>query len=172
MNLKALITTLVLGSSSVAMARPAVSVSAQANTVVQVRDHRTPDRFDQRYQRPRPSHYPQGGYHAPREVTLGSGLTFPRNDDRAYIAVGATKGKFNQVRIEANGGRTLIKQVFIDFGNGQEQLVRGIDRVLTGTQSMTIDLNGSNRSIHRIIVYGENQGVGYRSQAGFDVTAV
>src|SRR5262245_29570894 len=134
MNIKALITTLVLGSSSVAMARP---VSPEF-----VRDHRAhpapaDDCNDDTVQTlpapaPRPVYQTgtwnrpvnwnwNGGYYRqPAPMLLGSGLHFA-NDGRTFLHVGADKGLFNTVRIDGFTGRTLIEQVVIEFEGGQVQ---------------------------------------------------
>src|ERR1043166_9528636 len=145
MNIKAIIASLVLGSSSIAMASPGVTVSATAHgsygTQV-VRDHR----FDDSYQAPAPIAQPiaapaYAGWRRPmppvyRPVTLASGMSFAR-DGRTSITVGAQAGRFNTLQISGAAGKTLIKQVYVQFDNGQEQIVRNLNRVLVGSQSLS-----------------------------------
>ena len=179
MNLKAIIASLVLGSSSIAMASPSVTISATAQgtygTPV-VRDHR----FDAPVAQPvaQPIYYRNGWHREPlppvyRPVQLASGMHFAY-DGRTSITVGAQTGRFNTLQISADSGRTFIKQVYIQFENGQEQVVRELNRTLLGNQSLTLDLDGNNRAIRRIVVYGSamNNGWGWRRASGtFSVTA-
>jgi hypothetical protein len=189
MNIKAIIASLVLGSSSVAMATPSVTVSATAQGsygTTFVRDHRDNDN-DYRYipvSTPpaiQPSYQGEGwnrglfnGRRLPpvyRPVTLASGLSFA-SDGRKFITVGAQAGRFETLQINAAGGRMFLQQVYVQFDNGQEQVIRNLDRTLTGNESVTLDLDGGRRSIRRIVVYGNGNAVGHRWRSGtFTVTA-
>jgi hypothetical protein len=178
MNLKAIIASLVLGSSSVAMAAPSVTVSATVHggygsTVV--RDHR--------YESPpimRPPVVVQSppimrpGWKLPpvfRSVTVANDITFAA-DGRKFITVGAQAGTFGKLDISGAAGRTFIKQVYVQFDNGQEQVVRNLDRTLTNGECLTLDLDGNRRAIRRIVVYGQNLDNGVRHEANaFDVVA-
>ena len=181
MNIKAIIASLVLGSSSVAMASPSVTLSANAqygNTVV--RDHRVlpapapiytaaPAQVyfrDTWHRQPMPPVY--------RPVTLASGMHFA-NDGRSFITVGAQLGRFGKLDISSAGGRTFVQQVYIEFANGQEQVIRNVNRTLVGNECLTLDLDGGRRAIKRIVVYGNplNSGWnGWRRAAGtFNLTA-
>lgn len=175
MKIKALITTLVLGSSSVAMARP---VSPES-----VRDHRTVIEDDcndvhtlpapapvyqGRWNRTRPVNWNTSGnyYHQPAPMLLGSGLHFS-GDGRTFLAVGLDKGRFTTVRLDGFTGRTLIQQVAIEFEGGQVQVVRSLDRVLDGSRPLMLDLDGGARRIARVVVYGKpmaGYGYGYRGR--------
>jgi len=185
MNTKAIIASLLFGSSSVAMAAPSVTVTAAAHgsygTPV-VRDHRADDTCATTYESP-----PimgsgdwsgggawDGGRPLPqvyRPVTLASGLSFA-HDGRKFITVGSQAGRFETLQINAAGDRTFIKQVYVQFDNGQEQVVRNLDRTLAGNGSLTLDLDGNRRAIRRIVVYGNEAAMGRRQhQAAFTVTA-
>jgi hypothetical protein len=186
MNLKAIIASLVLGSSSVALAAPSVTVSATVHgghgtTVV-----REQQRDVRRYESPpimRPTPVSAPVYHSPpimhphwrpaaRPVTLASNLAFAR-DGRTFITVGAQAGTFGKIALDAAGGRTFIKQIYVQFDNGQEQIVRNLDRTLVGNASLTLDLDGNRRAIRRIVVYGTNLDNGIRHEANaFTVTAL
>jgi hypothetical protein len=164
MNTKFLIASLVvLGSSSVAMASPSVTFSAGAEASYGtpiVRDHRAPA----------PTYYREDtvwrGERRPfvqRPVLLASDLQFAR-DGRTFITVGDHMGRFGTLKITAGAGRTMIKQVYVQFENGQEQVIRNLDRTLLRHQSLTLDLNGRNRAIKRIVVYGDDlERGGFRS---------
>ena len=183
MNIKAIIASLVLGSSSVAMAAPSVTVSATAegsyDTAI-VRDHRNAPVMAQPAIQPtyRREGWHGGGWNGEgmlppvyRPVTLASGLSFAR-DGRTFIAVGGQAGRFGTLKIDAAGGRTFIKQVYVQFANGQEQVVRNLDRMLSGNDCLTLDLDGNHRAIRRIVVYGKNLTAGrWRSAGTFNVTA-
>src|SRR4051812_17046626 len=158
MNIKALITTLaVLGSSSVAMARP-LSFSASARGQVSwgtssgpvIRDHRDlPQRFPQ--PQPRPMHVYQNEWsnsyetyaQEPQPLMLAEGLTFNSTEFRKDVIVGMDKGRFNSIQINAEGGQTYVQKVGIEFSNGVVQLIP-VNRTLRGSQSMSFDLDGSN----------------------------
>jgi hypothetical protein len=186
MNIKAIIASLVLGSSSLAVAAPAVTV---------VRDHRVEASVAIKpvytpvaqpvYTRPvyAPSAQPvyappaQPAYHTgwrrPQPVTLASGLRFG-SFDRTAITVGSQAGQFGSLQITATGGSNAIKLINIVFADGTHQTVRNVNRTLTGNQSMTLDLDGDRRAIHDITVYGSdpNNGTRRRAAGSFTVTAV
>jgi hypothetical protein len=198
MNTKALITTLaVLGStSSLAMANPApapVSASATVSwnasytpargyaTEVQapiVLDHRTyaptarvvvqprlPRRVDSDWSR-------RGGWQ-PRETTLADGLTYNAGEFRKDIVLEG-RGRFNAVTLQEDSGRNFIKEVRIEFIGGAVQSIP-VNQTLRPGQTMTFDLDGSNRAINRIFVYradGNQMNIGFPSGGEFTVTAV
>jgi hypothetical protein len=182
LNIKAIIASLVLASSSAAVAAPSVTVSATARGSYEtpvVRDHRIDADRDVRVEvqpayRPSQDRDDHSGWHGKRmppvyrPVTLASGLHFAGNG-RTFISVGSQAGQFGTLQISAAGGRTFIKQVYVQFGNGQEQVIRNLDRTLSGNESLTLDLDGGRRNISRIVVYGN---ASWRRSAGaFTVTA-
>ena len=192
MNLKAILTTLALGSSSAAMAAPSVTISAHgtigntsyATTLVRNRPAPAPVVSDPNCDPVtgapivQPISYGdngfwRGGRWLPpvyRPVTLASGMRF--NGGRTFITVGAQQGRFEKLQISGATGRTLIKQVYVQFDNGQSQVIRNLDRTLFASQSLTLDLDGNRRSIARIVVYGDELNNGWRRQSGtFTVTA-
>jgi hypothetical protein len=165
MNIKAIIASLVLGSSSIAMASPSVTVSAnaQASYGTVVRDHRapaappiiTPVTQPARWQWKPPVY---------RQVTLASNLHLAAG--RASVSVGAQAGRFNTLQITAATGRTLIKQVYVQFENGQWQAVKNLDRTLGANQTLTVDLDGNRRAIRQVVVMGNELGFGWRRLGG------
>lgn len=191
MNIKAIIASLVLGSSSVALASPSVTVSATAQgsygTTV-VRDHRIDDNCNDpavSFPTSRPIYYGDNHDHGDgrrvfrgermppvyRPVTLASGLHFA-GDGRKFITVGSEAGRFETLQISAANGRTFIKQVYVQFENGQEQVIRNLDRTLVGHDTLTLDLDGNRRAIRRIVVYGNDITMGRRFSTGaFTVSA-
>ena len=170
MNIKALITTLaVLGSSSVAMARPAtVSVSANAhaswswgtsNSRPVIRDHRTtytPVRTTTAQWNDR--NYDYNPYYAvPRFQMLESDMQFGDTEYRKDIVLGGTKGRFNTLQIEADSGRTYVMKVVVEFSDATFQQI-DLNKTLRSGEALTLDLAGSNRSINRILVYRADGG--------------
>lgn len=179
-NVLASLASLVLGSSSVALAAPAFTVPAQGSyeTTV-VRDHRGgwDPAVVQRPAQPedhmvysppwRPESRP-----VMRPVTLASGLRFNRSG-RMEIAVGNKLGRFGSLQISAAGGRTFIQQVTVQFENGRTQVLRHLNRTLTGSETLTLDLDGDRRAIRSVVVYGKPINSGWRpSASAFTLTAV
>jgi hypothetical protein len=179
MKIKAIIASLVLGSSSLAMASPAAMV---------IRDHRPVVADDCAPAAPAQPVYSQPAYSQPvytqpivqpvawhqpayRSVTLASGLRFA-NQGRAFINVGSQAGRFGALQISAASGRTMIKDVVVQFADGQRQIVRNLNRTLVGNERLDLDLDGGRRAIRQIIVTGTELNNGWhRSAGGFTVTA-
>ena len=168
MNIKALITMLVLGSSSVAMARPVtVSGTAEASWTYGtapgrapiVRDHR--DYRDHRAPAPSPAY--QADYHAshrsppfvPVWTTLGAMNRIA--DGEMSFAVNPYAGRFTMLKLQSSAGKSLIYRVKIQFANGRTQVVE-LNQYLTAASPMIkIDLAGEGaRSIKNVTVVGRN----------------
>ena len=194
MNIKTIIASLVLASSSAAMAAPGVTVSATAELhvgtpikvthgerhVVRGTVYSPPIYVDRRHDNDVPVVYSPpiwrpGTWAKPpvfRSVMLADDLAFT-NEGRRFITVGAQAGTFGKLEIKGSYGRTFIKQVYVQFDNGQEQVVRELDRTLGSNECLTVDLDGNRRAIKRIVVYGYNVDNGFRHEANaFDVTAI
>ena len=179
MTLKAILASLILGSSSIALASPAapgvtVSSVSYGNTVV--RDHRyeTPAPFAQPASYYRNRNLFNGRWMPPvaHPVTLAAGLRLPANS-QTEIKVGNQAGAFTTLKLEATGGRSFIRQVYIMFDNGQEQIIRNVNATLTGNECLTFDLDGGRRQINRVIVYGALGPQRWQRMAGrFNVTAI
>jgi len=106
-----------------------------------------------------------------RSVTVADDLSFT-SEGRRFITVGAQMGTFDKLELKGSAGRTFIQQVYVQFDNGQEQVVRGLDRTLAASDCLTVDLDGNRRAIKRIVVYGYNLDNGFRHEANaFDVVA-
>jgi hypothetical protein len=191
MNTKLILASLVLGSSSVAMASPSVNVSATAHGTLGatvVRDHRgiDPDCNDPAVSHPTilpvshptilpaPVHWRDGKVWGPgdrmppvyRTVSLASGMHFA-GDGRTFITVGSQMGRFGSLQLTAAAGRTFIKQVYVQFDNGESQVIRNLNRTLIGNQTLTLDLDGNRRAIRRIVVYGNDLPLSYGNQYGW-----
>jgi hypothetical protein len=66
---------------------------------------------------------------------------------------------YTKLTLESQRGRTDIERVLITFGNGQRQVVdlRGKQNgKLSGSQSLTIDLDGGARYIKSVMVIGSS----------------
>ena len=215
MNTKALLASLVLGSSSVAVASPGVAVTASVHgsfgTTV-VRDHRAVDDdcdttvSEPAYGQPaygqpaygQPAYgqpvygqpvygqpvYGQPVYSPPiirpdwrpapvyQPVTLATSQQIPR-EGWTLVNVGSQMGRFGALQISAAGSRVYVQQVYVQFDDGSTQVIRNMDRMLIGNQSLTVDLDGNHRALRRVIVYGKQPTSGIRRATGrFTLTAL
>jgi hypothetical protein len=159
MNLKTILVSLVLGSSSIALAAPLASAA------------------------PAPAAQPSAIYNKDGQswrgipkppvfrppVTLANSMRL--TSGRASIAVGSQAGKFDTLQLTASAGKTFIKQVTVQFNNGQSQVV-GLNRTLDGNDSLTVDLAGNHREIRKIVVTGNELPTGRRRPYGaFNIIA-
>jgi len=165
MNFKALITTLVLGSSSIALADPSWSggVSVQGNIGMRgdhdgdaddyVRDHRVPLPVYQ----PAPAPLP---IYQPELVQLVQPTRLLRRHVKTF-SLGANSG-FSRLEVKADRGETRVYELEITFADGQKQVVR-TDRLLNanmrGERSMTVALK-CRAPISRIEVEGKTGPIG------------
>jgi hypothetical protein len=171
MNLKAIakatLATLVLGSSSLALAAPAPAVTTEVRThgagagytttTVAQADLAAPGWHGM----PKPPVY--------RPVTLATSLRLGPAG-RTAISVGS-QARFDTLQLTSTAGKTFIKQVVVQFENGQSQTV-GLRRTLDGHDTLTVDLAGSHRAIRRIVVTGSELATGRRNPYGaFSITA-
>ncbi len=167
MKLTALITTLILGSSSVALARPAATVSVHAEASwstrfgggVEIRDHRTkpaPAPVVTTYQRNR---YEIGRYFYPTPTygtLVGRNISFG-DDFTRTVYVGSRLGAFQQIKLTATSGRPMIQQVFVQFADGGEAAFHNLNTRLSNAP-LTLTLQGNARPIQKIVVYAPGYG--------------
>ena len=163
MNIKALITLLVLGSSSVAMAHP-VSYSGFEGAPVVTRDHRMPAPT------PMPATAYDGTHHSPVFVpqwtTLGTASQISNGAMKFYVSPSA--GKFTMLRLQTAAGKAFIKQVEIKFAGGATQVVALNQYLNAANPIITIDLDGNRgRSIRNVTVVAKNT-----RQSSFRVQAI
>jgi len=144
MNIKALVTLIVLGSSSVAMARPAAPTYAP-----EVRDHRMPPRFE-------------------RWSQIATGQLVRGRD---LVQVNAAQ--IDKLKVELVGtGSLFVDKLVISFGNGRSQTIE-VDKWITQrSASAIVDVKGANRKITSIAVYGRGTGSGFRAGASFKLLAL
>jgi hypothetical protein len=109
----------------------------------------------------------------PRETLLADGLTYNPGEYRKDIVLQG-RGRFNTLAVNEDGGCTFIAEVRIEFMGGAVQSIP-VDQFLRDHQSMTFDLDGTNRAINRIFVYRADDGhpdVRSPSEGQFTVTAM
>lgn len=151
MKLMALLTTLLLGSSSVAMARPAyhpTPAPAPSKAPV-VRDHRAPIYHPAPIYRPAPRP-------APRPAWVMLGQVDRATSGATSFQVGRSHKSFTTVKLQRTAGKSLVRRVQIQFANGRTQTV-DLNQYLTASNpSITIDLAGHTRSIAKVTVIGRN----------------
>ena len=175
MNIKALITTLVLGSSSVAMARPAAAapiVTAQVNASAHVEVQGPALRYRQPGTIPAPVYRPtdqaptyQKPWYRPAWVSLGGVNQIA--DGEMSFRVGRFANEFSTVKLQSSGGKSLIYRVLIQFANGRTQTVELNQYLNASNPSITIDLNGRSRQVAKVTVIGRNA-----RQSAFQVLAI
>lgn len=166
MKLKALITTLVLGSSSVASVAVARPVHAPINAPM-VRDHRAPAAEDcgPVHTRPAPIYQPahdptpiyQPANPRSRWVTLGS-VDHVVNGEVSFRVgrFGRDDQQFRALKLSSEAGKSLIQRVLIRFTNGRTQVVEVNEYLNASNPSIKIDLDGRARSIAKVTVIGRN----------------
>ncbi len=157
MNLKALITTLVLGSSSVASVAVAHPGHApNAPTAPSVRDHRAPAYQPIRHEAPiyrSPYHRP---FYRPAWVTLGSVDDIVDGEMSFRVGRFAHDRQFTTLKLQSEGGKSLINRVLIRFANGRTQVVELNQYLNASNPAITIDLKGQARSVTKVTVIGRN----------------
>lgn len=173
MKIALLVASLLLGSSSMAEARPLISGSASARVSwsfgqegrPRVRDHRhVPPAPPARYQG-RVHYHPIARYEA-RPVLIASDVALSRDREaRAFVKV-RDGGLYDSVTIRGAHGRSLIYQVTVEYADGgKTEGFRDLNLALDANESFTLDLAGRGRAIRRIVVYGDV------TNASFDVLA-
>lgn len=168
MSLKSIIAALaIVGSSSAAMAAPVVTYTRVAS-VRQGPQYIAP--VTQRHSPPiiadDDCNNTQLGtdlsvYHGPVGTKVGFGwtsLTQPTRIDRGreFITIGKEHGRFNTLKLDNVRGATVVTQVLINFANGKSQVVKLNQRLTTGNPCITINLDGNNRAISGIVIYGQS----------------
>ncbi len=133
-KIAALVTTLILGASTAALAAP---------NEPYVRDHRAP--------------YTQFRPQVPSWTMLASNATLTRGKDRIAVSSSA---RFTKLKLEASRGSMFIDKVVITFANGERQTVNLDQTIGARRGAATIDLTGRSRQISKIVVSGRG---GFRS---------
>ena len=135
-KIAALVTTLILGASSAALAAPGWGQSPSYGPA----NDRAPigARFRPTYQ---------------SWTTLESSGSLMRGRDVINVSSSA---RFSKLKLEASGrGSVHIEKLIIVFGNGQRQVVN-VDKRLNGRAGATlIDVDGRSRNIDKVMVLGK-----------------
>ena len=183
--MKALITLLIIGTSSAAFAHPVTvdqRYDATTNGVI-VREHRDDMQFapppappaprDDRYDRDDDRRYDlDRGYARAfgfrmRPVTLASNVSLMRQRNRdqrpLLIDVDSRMGTFKTLRIDRVEGRAYINDIVIVLANGRTTTIDVNQMLSYRSPSITIDLNHS--AITGIYLYGSTE----RGRASFNV---
>ena len=131
MKTKLLTSALVLGLSSAAFAAPG---------------YQAPDahHFRQDFRRP-----------APIAWTSLSTVSLSRIQSKQTIDVGGLKA-YSKLKLEASRGSTFVDKLVIVFGNGAKQTVNLDKDLAMRGAPLFIDLDGANRRISKVVVYGKS----------------
>jgi hypothetical protein len=147
MKIKALVTALVLGSSSVALADHTVAQAPQP----MVRDHRAPIAQPLK-PAPVQQSYGFGWQRWARPQLLVDNAHLA---GRTLVSMPASYRSFTKLELRSNNGRTSIDRVVITFGNGQRQVI-ALNATVTGKNSVKIDLPGGSRNIKSVVLLGNS----------------
>ncbi len=135
MNLKALITALVVaGTSTAALADPVVRDHREGDVSAQVRDHRDHDLPTR-----------------PSWMVIASQSQLAHGRD-----VIATNTRIASVKLVARKGVTTIHTITIKFANGATQKLRVNQTLAPNARPLTFALDGGLRSVTRIVVTGSS----------------
>jgi hypothetical protein len=138
-KIKALITTLVLATSSIAAAAPGVAFKASATVV---RDHRVD------VARPMPAMYRLPA--RPAWIALSSPTQLAQGRNAIKVA---TPSRYSQLRLQATAGSSYIKSITIRFADGTKQDLT-INKTLNA-RSPIVELPVSSRaSVQRVVIKG------------------
>jgi hypothetical protein len=160
-KLKALITTFVLGASSVAMAQPRWHDPAPVvvNPPTPVRDQRANDHYgfgdDARGAgwRYRDDGRSERRYR-PSWVALNEPMQLRHGRDVIDVN---TRGTFTQLRLQTTQGASQIDRVIIKFRDGSRQVAQINRRLDPRSPMVEVPLDGNNRQIDSIVVTGTSQ---------------
>jgi hypothetical protein len=184
--MKALITLLILGTSSVALARP-ITVDYRNDAIINspvVRDHRDAQIAPEPFAQPAPDrmYYSDDADHPDyrghdhgdysqrfrmRPILLANDVSFMRQWNRdsrpLMINIDARTGGLKKLRIERGEGRLYLDSVVIHFADGHHQTLE-INQVLSARMpSFTIELD--HGSIEAVEITGQTM----RGRATFDL---
>lgn len=128
MKTKLLTTALVLGLSSAAFAAPGYQAPQHA----------------EHFRRPQLQSW-----------TSLSTMSLSRFQSKQTINV-AGRQAFSKLKIEAATGTTFIDKLVIVFGNGRTQVVNLDKNLAMRGAPLFVDLDGANRRISKVVVYGKS----------------
>jgi len=153
MRIKSLLVTLgLVGSSSLALADHDFNNTQSRRRVETTWRYRQPAVYQQQYR-------PQYRHQEPAYQTYSTWqpLTAVERLDRGGDMFDLrTRGRFAQLRLQNQTGRTHVRQIDIVFADGSRQCVQ-LNRVLEGNHAMiNIQLDGGTRRIDQILVDGRS----------------
>ena len=162
MMLKALITTLILGSSSAAMARPVAPIYQPTQPAPTYRHYEPAPVY-------RTPAYRTPAYRTPAYrsswVTLGS-VNHIADGEMSFWMGRTMNDRFSTLKLKSSAGKSLIQRVLIQFANGRTQTVDVNQYLNASNPTITIDLQGRERAISKVTVIGRNA-----RQSSFSVLA-
>lgn len=178
MKLKALITTLILGSSvaSVAVASPVNSAVIRSHHTMPAPVYRpapqpapvyqpvTTYQTTTRYYQPAPAPY----YRGSSWVTLG-GVNQIVDGEMSFAAHRFAGERFSTLQLKSDAGKSLIYRVQVQFANGRTQTFEVNQYLTASNPTITIDLGSRarGRAIANVTVVGRNaRQSAYRVLAG------
>jgi hypothetical protein len=143
MKIKAVLISLVLGSSSVALASPSVTFTAKADASFAfggpvTRDHRVPS-----------------SYQLPGRRASWVALSSPMSLRSGSATIHPELARISQLRLEAKRGMTYVNRVELRFRNGGVQMLR-VNRWLTSASTIDLDIKNDRRIIDSIVVVGSS----------------
>jgi hypothetical protein len=152
-QLKALITTLVLGASSVAMAQPRWRQPEHYDDGYGFRDDARRDGWgyrddgrDARVNGPR--------VYRPSWVALNEPMQLRRGRDVIDVNM---RGTFTQLRLQTTSGASQIDRVIVRFRDGSRQIAQLNRRLDVRSPMVELPLDGNNRQIDSIVIIGASQ---------------
>lgn len=162
MKLATLITTLVLGSSSVAMASPDAVTTypypAPVTYPAPATQYPAPAPAYRPEYRPdyRPDYRPQPSWGRPsRWVTLGTVNHIV--DGEMAFHVNSHQSEFRTLRLQNLGGKSLIYRVEIEFENGRTRTVEVNQYLTASNPSITVNVPGRRSfDVAKVTVIGRN----------------
>ena len=101
-----------------------------------------------------------------RGMSIGQDMTFMNTDGRKFITVGAEKGKFSSLRLQASQGNVFIQHVKVTFADGQEQLVTGLNKSLSAGQTFDMPIENHGTGIQQITIWTQDRGYSVQSITG------
>jgi len=159
-KLKALIATLVLGSSSIAMAQPSFQSTSS-------RFDQRSDRFDRndrtqridrdrRWDRDEQAQPQLGGPRVYRSswVSLVEPMQLTRGRDSFDVN---QRGTFTQLRLQTSAGTSFIQRVTVHFQDGGRQVIEINRTVDPNNRMLQFLLDGNNRRVDGISIVGRSQ---------------
>jgi Protein of unknown function (DUF2541) len=84
--------------------------------------------------------------------------TVDRGGDRDEIHVSAVRGAFRKIKLKVEGSPVEIKSLHVVYGNGEPDKLEVRDHIHAGGETRSIDLNGGDRVIKKVIIWYKTEG--------------